>query len=149
MATGAVVWWGWEEGLQISLWILQSWGPGTFGQRETQRSAGLEGTCQIQPTTHLSDGETEARERKGLGQSSSVSSFQLPPQHPLPELVGLPSARRCAWNTEYYRTWTNAEEPGSPGILFQGGRAVWREVPCSAQCAQGFPRNATSNIPSS
>lgn len=81
-----------------SVWILQgeaqSWGPGTFGSEGDSEScrAGRDlSNFNQQPTCQM--GNPRPRERKGVGRSITVSSFQLPPQLPLPELVHPWSAR--------------------------------------------------------
>lgn len=79
---------GGVEGLQIIAFGL-SWGELRAGGPGTFRSEGDYMAARDLSNFHLSDEKLRPRKRKGLGQGSTVCSFQLPPQNPLPELVEL------------------------------------------------------------
>lgn len=79
---------GGMEGLQITAFgssggKLRAGGPGSF------RSEGDYMAARDLSNFPLSDEKLRPRKRKGVGQGSTVCSFQLPPQNPLPELVEL------------------------------------------------------------
>lgn len=82
--------WGCGGSSEHRLWILQ-WESSELGSRDLQSRETLrdyKGPFRFQPIPHLSDVETEAQGKKGIGQDSTVSSFQLP------ELMELSSGGR-------------------------------------------------------
>lgn len=85
---------GGGERVYRSVWILQgeaqSWGPGTFGsEKDSESCTAGRGMSNFNQQPICQMGKLRPRERKGVGQRSGVSSFQLPPELLLPELVHL------------------------------------------------------------
>lgn len=82
--------WGCGGSSEHRLWILQ-WESSELGSRDLQSRETLRDykePFRFQPIPHMSDVETEAQGKKGIGQDSTVSSFQLP------ELMELSSGGR-------------------------------------------------------